>query len=32
MAEQLRAETLRTPVYLVDEAALIHNLEILHGV
>ena len=32
MAGQLRAEDLRTPVYLVDEAALIRNLEILHGV
>ena len=32
MSGNLRAETLRTPVYLVDEAALIHNLEILHGV
>ena len=32
MSGSLRAETLRTPVYLVDEAALIHNLEILHGV
>lgn len=27
-----RAEDLRTPVYLVDEAALTRNLEILHGV
>ena len=32
MSGILRAEDLRTPVYLVDEAALIHNLEILHGV